>query len=347
MITNNNNKQNRKLFDIREVKQLPINSEFYVMGVVSRLTRRKDRNDKTFWDITLSDESGDITGKIWSDSTWYSRQGGDTFPIDPDNCGLKFEGSSLGVGGKVSEFRDLLQYNFSNVYYLDQEKHPPIGFVRHSPIDINFLEKTFKDLVAEIKHKKLHDFVYAVFFKYDLWEKFKTWPGAITIHHAYMNGLIEHTVSMTIGALDFAKHYDSFKVKINHDLIIAGGLLHDIGKLEAYNLNPTPQITLDGNVIDHIVLGYNMFRKFAELENLDDDLTRALGHIIISHHGLREYGSPVLPATPEAIIVSAADDLDFKMNVWKSQIEALTPQTEVTDFLPFVDRRLWRGIELN
>ena len=106
-------------------------------------------------------------------------------------------------------------------------------------------------------------------------------------------------------------------------------------------------MTLDGNVIDHIVLGYNLFRKLAELENLDENITRALGHIIISHHGLREYGSPVLPATPEAIIVSAADDLDFKLNFWKNQIDALNPQSEMTDYLSFVDRRLWRGVEIN
>lgn len=338
----------KKILDIREVKQLPVNSEFNVKGVVSRLTRRKDRNDRIFWDITLSDEFGELTGKVWSDATWYNIQGGDYFPIDPDNCGLKFEGSSLGVIGKVTEFRDLLQYNFSEVYYLDQEKYPPLGFVRHSPIDLDYLEKNFNDLIAEIKHKKLHDFVFAVFFKHGLWDKFKTWPGAISIHHAYMNGLLEHSVSMTMAARDLAKHYhENFKIPVNIDLVIAGALIHDIGKLESYNLNPTPQMTLDGNVIDHIVLGYNLFRKFAELENLDENITRSLGHIIISHHGLREYGSPVLPATPEAIIVSAADDLDFKLNFWKNQIDALNPQSEMTDYLSFVDRRLWRGVEIN
>ena len=338
---------NKKVIDIREVKQLPINSEFNVKGVVSRLTRRKDRNDRAFWDITLSDEFGELTGKVWYDSTWYSLQGGDKFPIDPDNCDLKFEGASLGVIGKVTEFRDLLQYNFSEVYYLDQEKYPPLGFVRHSPIDLNYLEKTFKDLIDEIKHKKLHDFVFAVFFKHGLWDKFKNWPGAISIHHAYMNGLLEHSVSMTMTARDIAKHYENFKIPVNLDLVIAGALIHDIGKLESYNLNPTPQMTLDGNIIDHIALGYNLFRKLAELENLDENITRALGHIIISHHGLREYGSPVLPATPEAIIVSAADDLDFKLNFWKNQIDALNPQSEMTDYLSFVDRRLWRGVEIN
>ncbi len=338
---------NKKVIDIREVKQLPINSEFNVKGVVSRLTRRKDRNDRTFWDITLSDEFGELNGKVWYDSTWYNLQGGDKFPIDPDNCDLKFEGSSLGVSGKVTEFRELLQYNFSEVYYLDQEKYPPVGFVRHSPIDLNYLEKTFKDLIAEIKHNKLHDFVFAVFFKHGLWDKFKTWPGAVVIHHAYMNGLLEHSVSMAMTARDIAKHYENFKIPVNLDLVIAGALLHDIGKLESYNLTPTPQKTLDGNIIDHIVLGYNLFRKLAELENLDENITRALGHIIISHHGLREYGSPVLPATPEAIIVSAADDLDFKLNFWKNQIDALNPQSEMTDYLSFVDRRLWRGVDIN
>ena len=103
-------------------------------------------------------------------------------------------------------------------------------------------------------------------------------------------------------------------------------------------------MTVKGNVIEHVTLGYSMFLKFAESENLPEDLTLALGHIIISHHGKREFGSPVLPGTPEALIVSAADDLDFKLNYWKYQIDALNGQSELTDYLPLIERRLWRGI---
>ena len=332
---------------IREVKQLPKNSGFTVMGVVSKFTRRKDRNDNPFWEMTVSDSSGDIDGKIWQATSWRNTQGGDNFPIDPDNCGLRFEGSSVKIDGIIAEFREQIQYNFNEVCYLDQTDYPPRMFARHSPVKSEILEEMFINLIAEISHSKLRDFVDAVFFKHGLWEKFRVWPAAVTLHHAYTGGLLEHSVSVAIGARDMARHYADFKIPVNIDLVIAGALLHDIGKLEAYSANPAPQVTIPGSAIEHITLGYATFKKFAEAENLDKDIATALGHILVSHHGMREYGSPVTPITPEAFIVSAADDVDFKLSYWKSQIDALNNDTDVTDYLPAIDRRLWRGIKMS
>ncbi|MBQ3402360.1 MAG: HD domain-containing protein [Synergistaceae bacterium] len=334
----------KKFLSVRDVKQLPKDSDFYVMGLVSKFTRRKDRNDNPFWEMTISDTSGDLEGKVWPASSWRNTQGGDDFPIDPDNCGLRFEGSSVKVMGRTAEFRDQAQYNFNEISYLDQNEFPPRMFARRSPIKSEYLEDTFRDLIAEISHAPLREFVDAAFFKHGLWEKFKVWPAAVTLHHAYTGGLLEHSVSVAIGARDMARHYADFMIPVNMDLVIAGALLHDIGKLEAYTINPVPQVTPTGNAIEHITLGYSMFMRLAEAEHLDSGLTLALGHILVSHHGKREYGSPVLPVTPEAFIVNAADDADFKLSYWKAQIDALNIQSEVTDYLPAIDRRLWRGI---
>lgn len=334
----------KNFLNIREIKQLPKNSEFETMGLVSKFIRRKDRNDNPFWEITVSDSSGDIDGKVWQASGWRNTQGGDDFPIDPDNCGLKFEGASVKIHGNIAEFREQVQYNFTEISYLDQNDYPPKMFTRHSPVKAEILEELFMHLIAEISHEPLRNFVEAVFFKHGLWEKFKIWPAAVTLHHAYTGGLLEHSVSVAIGARDMAEHYETFTIPVNIDLIIAGSLLHDIGKLEAYSVNPAPQVTISGSAIEHIALGYGMFRRFAEIEGLDEDIAKALGHIIVSHHGKREYGSPVLPITPEAFIVSAADNVDFSLNYWKSQMDALNSDTDVTDYLPAIDRRLWRGI---
>ena len=334
----------KKILSIKEVKQLPKNSDFITRGIISKMTRRKDRNDNPFWDVTISDQSGELDGKVWAASIWWNTQAGEKFPIDPDNCGLRFEGSSVEVSGQTAEFRELIQYNFNSVYYLDQNDYPPHMFSKSSPVKLEFLEKAFKSLIAEIKREDLRKFVEAVFFTHNLWEKFRTWPAAVSLHHAYTGGLLEHSVSVALGAKDIAKHYSDFKIPVNMDLVIAGSLLHDIGKLEAYAIAPVPSMTIKGNVVEHITLGYSMFSKFAEEEALDEKLTLALGHIIVSHHGRREFGSPVLPETPEAMIVSASDDLDFRLSYWKLQIDALNPQSDVTDYLALIDRRLWRGI---
>ena len=334
----------KKILNIREVKQLPKNSDFILRGSVSKLTRRVDRNDNPFWEMTISDSSGDLDEKVWAVSIWWNTQGGDKFPIDPDNCGLRFEGSSVEIEGRIAEFREQLQYNFNSIYYLDQADYPPHMFSRHSPLKTEILEDIFRNLIAEIKRDDLRKFLEAVFSPENLWDKFKVWPAAVTLHHAYTGGLLEHSVSVAQGARDIAKHYADFKIPVDMDLVIAGALLHDIGKIEAYSISPTPMMTLKGNVIEHITLGYNMFIQLADSEKLSEDLTLALGHILLSHHGRREFGSPVMPSTPEAMIVSAADDLDFKLSYWKYQIEALNGQSELTDYLPLIDRKFWRGI---
>lgn len=333
----------KKFLNIKDVKLLPKNSEFSTRGIISKLTRRKDRNDNPFWEMTISDSSADLDGKVWATSIWWNTQGGDKFPIDPDNCGIRFEGSSVEIEGKIAEYRDQIQYNFNSIYYLDQTDFPPHMFSRHSPVKSGLLEEKLVALIHEIQNEKLRNFVDSVFFTHNLWEKFRLWPAAVSLHHAYTGGLLEHSISVAMGAKDIAKHYSEFKIPVNVDLVIAGSLLHDIGKIEAYTIAPIPQMTIKGNVIEHITLGFNMFMRFAEKENLDEKFIISLGHIILSHHGKKEYGSPVLPASPEAMIVSAADDLDFKLNYWKYQVDSLNNQSDVTDYLPLIERRLWRG----
>ena len=100
----------KKNMTIREVRQLPRDSSFSVLGVVSRLTRKKDRNDKPFWDMALTDGSGELEGKIWSNANWWNLQSGERIPLDPmDGNGPIFEGATVGLQGKVAEFRDQLQ----------------------------------------------------------------------------------------------------------------------------------------------------------------------------------------------------------------------------------------------
>ncbi len=339
---NNKNIKNIKNIAIKEVKQLAKDSQFMTTGVISRLTQRKDRNDNPFWDITLSDKSGDLDAKIWGGSTWWSLLDGDEVPIDPMSSDLKFLGSVVSISGKTSEFREQLQYNVSDLYYLDPSENPRENYTKRSPISDEELESRFRNLLEQVS-EPLRKFLQHVFFERNLWEKFKVYPAAISIHHAYVGGLLEHSLSVANLGLEIAKHYDAFKVPVNKDLVIAGGLLHDLGKLYSYNNVPLSQMSLDGNLLGHVSLGYEKFMQFAESQNLDSRFVTAISHIIISHHGKPEFGSPVAPMMPEALIVSAADNLDFQLNYWRCQIEDLNPQFEMTDYLPLLERKFWRG----
>ncbi|MDR1620746.1 MAG: HD domain-containing protein [Synergistaceae bacterium] len=333
-----------------EVRKLSKDSTFYVLGVVSRFAQRRDKNDNPFWDITLMDGEGQIEGKIWGNSEWWNVGGDVKYKMDPisDENLKKLEGRTVGLQGKVVEFREQNQYNFNAVYYVDQGKYPPHGFVRRSPVPAKTMEDAFLELL-EICGETMRGFLEYLFFQRDIWQTYTAWPAAVSLHHAYVGGLLEHSLAVTRSAVGIAQNYRSGGFNVDMDVVIAGALLHDIGKLESYRLSPAPEMTLGGNVADHIVLGYHRFMTLAEeygrkngANGLSERSVLAVGHILVSHHGSREFGSPVLPATPEALIVSAADDLDFKLFCWKEQTSLLDGEKEVTEFVPAVQRRFWK-----
>jgi 3'-5' exoribonuclease len=342
-----------------EVKKLQKDSTFYVLGVVSRFSQRKDKNDNPFWDIAIMDGEGQIEGKIWSNAEWWNRSCDVTYKMDPtaDEKIRNLEGRTVGVQGKVVAFREQNQYNFNAVYYVDQEKYPPHGFVRRSPIPPEKMERAFRELIGACG-EPVKGFLEYLFFEKNIWQAYNIGPAAVSLHHAYVGGLLEHSLSVARSALSIARSYlsgETIGLGLDLDIVAAGALLHDLGKLEAYRLSPTPEMTVEGSVMEHIILGYHRLMSLAEeygkkcggagdpeAAGLGKRRAMALGHILVSHHGSREFGSPVLPSTPEAMIVSAADDLDFKLFYWKEQVSLLDGEKEITEFIAPVQRRFWK-----
>ncbi|MCL2768068.1 MAG: HD domain-containing protein [Synergistaceae bacterium] len=331
-----------------EIKKMQKDDKFYALGVVTRSNIKKDKNGRSYWDIAIMDGDGSIEGKIWSNGLWYAcEEGGKDTIGDPvsDPRTMALEGKTLGLQGQVGEYKGQSQYAFNAVYYVDQDKYPPHSFVKRSPISPEELEKEFMSLRNSCG-EPLKGFLDFVFDTKKFWNKYKDWPAAVTHHHAYVGGLLEHSVATTRVANYIASTYRAGGVKIDIDLVTAGALLHDIGKLEAYALNPAPNVATAGNVIDHVALGYKLLSSLTEEYGLEKEapkLSLALAHIILSHHGSKEFGSPVLPATPEALIVAAADDLDFKLFCWHESISALEEDKEITDFHFAMQRRFWKS----
>ena len=332
------------------MKKLPKDSAFYVLGVVSRFIQRRDKNDNPFWDITIMDGEGQIEGKIWGNSEWWDIRKDVKYKLDPvaDENIKKLEGQTIGLQGKIVEFRDQNQCNFNAVYYVDQEKYPPHSFVRRSPVPLDKMETAFRELI-DLCNEPVKGFLEYLFLEKNNWKNYATWPAAVSLHHAYVSGLLEHSLTVTRSALGIAQSYLADEatlsngLTVDRDIVIAGSLLHDLGKLEAYRLSPAPEVTVEGNVIDHIVMGYHRFMTLVEEYDLNRSYALAIGHILVSHHGSKEFGSPALPATPEALIVSVADELDFKLYCWKEQTTQLEGEKEITDYIPSVQRRFWKG----
>lgn len=336
---------------VSEIKTLAVGEKFSSIGVVLEIHEKKDKNGKSFWTISIMDQTGALDAKVWGNSQWWDYKSGVKAEIkNPEASTMvaNLKGSTVGVTGQVAEFKGKSQFNFTQVFLVDQEKeeYRPESFVQTAPFDPSELEDRFDSLVSRCSGE-VGRFLKSVFDKDgDLWRQYRVMPAAVSHHHAYVHGLLEHSVTVTELALSMAEAIGG-PAKPDVSTVIAGGLLHDLGKLEAYVLNPGPGMTVQGTVIDHIALGYCRFERLAGDFGLSPLFRTVLGHILLSHHGQREYGSPVLPATPEALVVSVADELDFKLFCWSDSVSPLSggmdsPEDSVSDLNYSAQRRFWK-----
>jgi 3'-5' exoribonuclease len=329
-----------------DIRKLGATEIFKGVFVVNSLLKKTDKNGRPYWEMTVSDQQGSLNAKIWSDAGWWDRSTAE-LEAKPDmlaesriNC---LRGKVVGITGKVADFRGQLQFNFNAITLLNQEKYSPASYVAHSEIPLPILAQRL-DSVIDSCRPQVRDFLRFV-FSGDIERAFRDAPAAVSNHHAYAHGLLEHTLAVIDSAKVIATMYSEIYPSLDVDVVVAGALLHDLGKIESYSMSPTPEITVQGAVLDHIALGYASFTRLAEAANLDQNLRLQIGHIILSHHGQKEFGSPVLPATQEALIVSAADELDFRLFCWKDAIKDLSPNQSISAFHFAAQRRFWRANE--
>jgi 3'-5' exoribonuclease len=180
---------------------------------------------------------------------------------------------------------------------------------------------------------------------------FSRMPAAQNFHHSYTSGLLEHVWSMTriAGFLadHYAKYYDQLDPPFNRGLIVAATILHDIGKLRELEYHPVEaKYTIQGCLIGHVLMGRDMVREAArQIDGFSEELLLNLEHAILAHHGKREFGSPVVPQTIEALLVSYIDDLDAKMNIMvRERMGSRTDDSFTERVFALDNRRIYKGI---
>ena len=169
-------------------------------------------------------------------------------------------------------------------------------------------------------------------------DKLRVWPAALRVHHAYRSGFLEHILSVARSALMLGTSYGA-----SQDLLTAGALLHDIGKLEELEYDRSTSYSREGNLVGHVTLGAFMVRSaMASIPDFPEILRTQIEHLVVSHHGHKEFGAPVEPMTLEAMILSAADDLDAKINQVRQAL-AEEGEGEFTAYHTRLGRVLWSG----
>ena len=167
-------------------------------------------------------------------------------------------------------------------------------------------------------------------------DRLRIWPAALLVHHAYRSGLLEHILKIAEVGSVLAESYGADK-----DLVVAGAILHDIGKLEELSYDGVTTYTRRGNLLGHITIGAQMVREAAgSIDGFPEELRTRIEHLVVSHHGERELGSPVEPMTEEAFILSAIDDLDARLHQFRRHVTEDSLDGEFTPFHPRFKRVL-------
>lgn len=290
--------------------------------LVVSFTKLTSTNGNQYANIELQDKTGKIEGKKWS--------------IDSEDIYVFTPGNIVSINGEVLLYKGNLQVKIYSGRELDKRAVDLSRFLIQSNYSLENLKERFNSLLNEIKDEEINNLVKTIFAKYE--REIFSYPAAKTNHHNYLRGLITHSISMAEIASFVGSKYDN----INLDILIAGALLHDIGKIIELSGPEITTYTTEGQLLGHISIGFSMLKDECNKLNITKEKATQLQHIVLSHHGKFEYGSPVLPATKEAILLSMIDDMDAKMELADNVLENVNEGEFSPRVFAFNDRCLYK-----
>lgn len=288
---------------------------------------RPTKTGGSYLSLMLQDATGEIAAKVFDGAESLNTQFN--------------KGDFVKVQARGNTFKQQVELVLENIRRVNPAKDAADGFreedcIPSSPRPIAEMWQELQNRIAEVKRPEIRALLERIIATHG--DRLKIWPAAMTVHHAYRGGLLEHLLKiMEVGVL-LADAY-----KVDRDMIIAGAVLHDLGKTEELTYEGATGYSVSGNLIGHIAIGLGMLRDAIRQDPaFPDDVRLALEHIVLSHHGARENGSPVLPLTLEAFIFAAVDDLDAKMWQLRKHIADDNSDGPFTQFSKRLDRVLFK-----
>ncbi|MBO5055830.1 MAG: HD domain-containing protein [Lachnospiraceae bacterium] len=263
------------------------------------------KNGKPYDTVILQDKTGTIDAKVW----------------DPNNAGIaEFDSLDyIEVYGEITSFQGALQVNVKRIRKCQEGEYNPADYLPVSKFDIEEMYAELLKFISQIENPYLKQLLQEFFVKDAKFIKaFKQSSAAKTVHHGFIGGLLQHTLSVT----RLCNYYCSAYPLLNKDLLITAAICHDIGKTKEISLFPENDYTDDGQFLGHIVIGVEMVgEKIRLIPGFPKVLANELKHCILAHHGEYEFGSPKKPAIMEAVALNFADNTDAKMQTFTEIME--------------------------
>ena len=283
------------------------------------------KNGNGYLTLKLLDRSGEIEARVWDRA---------------DDLARGFDKNDfVRVRGQATLYQGKMQIRVHDIGRVDESKVAPEDFLPKSAYDADAMLEELQTILRDINNPHLLALAEACFADQELMRLLKEAPGAKTIHHPYLSGLLEHTLSLLKLILKVVENYRG----IDKDLLLIGGFLHDIGKVYEFSFDRAVDYTDAGQLLGHLVMEVELVnQKIAALPDFPAELSLLVKHLLVSHHGAYEFGSPKLPQTLEAVILHSLDDLDGKIQAIQNLPEK-EPGSKWTAFHRAYGRSFYRA----
>ena len=291
----------------------------YLIGSVAKCV---NNNGQAYLNLDLKDSSGSINAKKWE--------------VNGNDEDIFVSGNVLYVEGEVLKYKDSLQVKILSARKVESEDVDITKFMKAPPVPKEELIRRFNVHVESIKNedcRKILDYLIK-----RLSPKLFDYPAAVSVHHDYSSGLLMHTVSMADHGVYFADYYGD----IDKDILLTGILLHDMGKTIEFEGPIIYKYSVEGKLLGHISLMVSEIRRAAEGLKITSEVPLLLEHMVLSHHGSIEFGSPILPMTKEALLLSLIDNLDSKMVVVNKALQDVEPGAFSNKVFPLDNRAFYK-----
>jgi 3'-5' exoribonuclease len=277
--------------------------------------RTSPRTGKSWLELDLMDSTGTIPAKMWDNFAAIAA----TF--EPDDV--------VQVRGRVKVYNGQREVTLEQVIPAAERDYDLADFLPHTKHDVEKLYGELQSTIAALKNPWVKRLLESFTNDPAVAAKLKRAPAAMTMHHAYMGGLLEHVVSLLGLARAVTAHYP----ELDWDLLVAGVVLHDVGKIEELRYERGIDYSTEGRLLGHISIGARMVaERIRTIPDFPPTLSVAVQHLILSHHGTHEFGSPALPQMREAVALNFLDDFDSKMASMRVTLEAGTDELAVDEW---------------
>ena len=316
------NKKNTYVKDIRAGDRV---SDIFLVTEKNMAISQKGN---PYLNLKLRDMTGEVDGRVWDRAAEMNS--------------IFQTGNIIRIQSQAVSFRNVVQLSISKITVAEDPAINPSDYLPSTASDISEMFETLIGIISTVGNPHLKALLELIFGDEEIANSFQKVPAAKGFHHAYIGGLLEHTLSVTQLLGLVADHYR----QANRDLIITGGILHDIGKIHELSFKGSMNYTDEGRLIGHIVIAVELVdAKIAEIADFPKQLALELRHILLSHHGTLEYGSPKRPKTIEALIVNSIDDLDAKTNAFSEFMNVPGNESNWTPYHRLLERFIYKGQE--